>query len=94
MTADSDTVGGAYGSSCEHVAAHSCSSGVGRNCISVLSSFETAPVTGSLIFVVAYLSLAEFGTLFQDIVDCLARAIRGTQCLLEMATGSGRQVRC
>ena len=53
-------------------------------------SFETAPVTGSLVSVAANLRVAEFGTLFQDIVDCFAWAIRGTQCSLEMATGSGQ----
>ena len=45
--------------------------------------------TGSLVSVAAILRVAEFGTLFQDIADCFAWAIRGTQCSLEMATGSG-----
>ena len=55
-----------------------------------MCSFETAPVTGSLASVTANLRVAEFDTLFQDIADCLARTIRGTQSSLEMATGSGR----
>ena len=45
-------------------------------------------MTGSLVSVAAYLRVAEFGTLFQDIVDCLARGTRPSS--LEMATGSDR----
>ena len=41
-------------------------------------SFETALVTWSLVSVAANLRVAEFGTLFLDIVDSFARAIRGT----------------
>ena len=43
-------------------------------------------MTGSLVSVAVYLCMAEFGT----ILDCLARAIRGTQSSLEMATGNGQ----
>ena len=53
-------------------------------------SFETIPLTGSLVSVAANLRLDEFDTLFQDIVDCFARAISGTQSSLENVTGSGR----
>ena len=53
-------------------------------------SFKTAPVTGSFVSVAANLRVAEFGTLFQDIADCFARAVCGTQCSLKMAAGSSR----
>ena len=53
-------------------------------------SFETTPVTGSLVSVAANLYVAEVGTLFLDIVDSFALAICGTLCSVEMATGSGR----
>ena len=51
-------------------------------------------MTGSLVSVAANLRVADFGTLFLDIADSFAWAIRGTQCSLKMARGSGRQVRC
>ena len=47
-------------------------------------------MTGSLVSVTANLRMAEFGTLFLDIVDSFARAICGTLCSVEMVTGSGR----
>ena len=53
-------------------------------------SFETAPVTGSLVSVADNLRTAEFDTLFQDITDCLTRAISGTRSSLKMVTGRGR----
>ena len=43
-------------------------------------SFETAPVTESLVSVAAHLRVAEFVTLFLDIADSFAGAIRGTNC--------------
>ena len=95
MAADSDAVGGAYGSSNERVAAHCRVLLEWRGNYICLAytwwmSFETAPVTGSLVSVAPNLRVAEFGTLFQDIADCFAWAMRGTQSSLEMAIGSGR----
>ena len=51
-------------------------------------SFNTAPVTGSLLSVAAGRRLAGFGDLC--ILDSSARAIRWEPCASEMATGSGR----
>ena len=53
-------------------------------------SFETAPVTGSLLSVAADRCLAGFGDLFLRLVNSSARTIRWEPCASEMATGSGR----
>ena len=82
MAADGDAVGGAYGSSNERVATY-CrvlqewgeNVYLGKMYICLVytwwMSFETTPVTGSLVSVADNLCTAEFDTLFQDIVDCL-----------------------
>ena len=90
MAADSDAVVGAYGSPNERVVAHcrvllEWGETVYLSCVTWRMSFETAPVTESLVSVTANLRMAEFGTLFKDIADCF-----GYPCSLEMATGSGR----
>ena len=88
MAADSVGVGGAYGSSNERTAAH---------CRVLLEWGETVYLSGAQLvdfirdrsgvwvtcLCAANLRVAEFGTLFLDIVDSFARA-------MEMATGSGR----